>query len=63
MKVYGKWLVMQQGKNGNKAIVTHGNTKKECAALLDMNAPRIDSNLWGNEDSTFWIEKNTKEYK
>ena len=67
MKVYGKWLLYQQNSKGIKAIVTWANTKKELLSLIEYNLIQIGENLWTNgdsvEDSTFWIEKNTKEYK
>ena len=67
MKVFGRWLLYQQNGNGEKAIVTWANTRKELLALIEYNLIQIGTNLWTNgdfvKDSVFWIEKNTKEYR
>lgn len=63
MKVFGKWLLYQQNKEGKKAIVTWGDTKKSLESLIEYNLKKIGKNLWTNNESIFWIEKNTKEYR
>ena len=63
MKVFGKWLLYQQNNKGERAIVTWANTKKDLESLIEYNLKQIDKNLWTNNESIFWIEKNTKEYK
>ena len=63
MKVFGKWLLYQQNNRGEKAVVTWADTKKSLESLIEYNLKRIDKNLWTNNESTFWIEKNTKEYR
>lgn len=63
MKVFGKWLLYQQNNRGEKAVVTWADTKKSLESLIEYNLKRIDKNLWTNNESIFWIEKNTKEYR
>ena len=63
MKVFGKWLLYQQNKEGKKAIVTWSDTKKSLEELIQYNLKKIDKNLWTNDESIFWIEKNVKEYR
>ena len=63
MKVFGRWLVMQQRtSDGKRVVVSSGNTKKSCQELLDLHMTPAGPNLWTNENSIFWVEKNTTEY-
>lgn len=70
MKVFGKWLIIQHcNTSGKKSIISWSNTKKGCKELLRQNKifpVGVNTYQGKDEDSykfTYWIEKNTKEYK
>lgn len=60
MKIYGKWLIVQQLSNGARNITSSGKTRKSCEELLDIYLKRIESNLWSDGKTVFWVEKNMK---
>lgn len=64
MKVYGKYLLYSQNRDGIRGIVTSDMKKQNLLDILEYNAKQIEKNLWTvNNEMFFWIEKNTKEYR